>query len=453
MIQVREYAILTSDPQATPSMDVGLVSDATFEWLIDLHSQWQQDSKLVTRKGKRHLKLGSYVGYLQSPSGEGIEILPKTEQLEPERPEALRKLLQEMLRCSQALNYREGDPADLARSDVPLHEWIFSQFLRQLTSLVKRGLRFDYENVEEESRFIRGQLDVGRQSRQSPARAIWFNIRHDIFSPNRTENRLLKTALDFVLKLTKDGHNWRIANTLSHQLSVIDSFKKPLPEISKWQNTKLMQPYQPIKPWCTLVLERLNPNFQHGLHSGISMLFPMEQLFENYVAHYLGKSLPSTAQITLQASSQHLVTHSPEGGEDKPWFQLKPDMLVFQLGQRTVLDAKWKLLDSTKNTTADKYGINQSDLYQLFAYGHKYQNGQGHMMLIYPKHAAFEEPLPKLSFSDDLHLWCVPFDLYEKKLILGQWAHYLPVLDQKEFVNYASVPHEKLESIDDVVRV
>jgi len=406
-------------------MDVGVVSHSTFEWLIDLHNTWEQDSRLLVRQNKKYLKLGNYVGYLQSPSGEGIEILPKTEQQAPERPDILRTLLQDMLGCSRTLKYREGESARLSRSNLPLHEWIISQFLQQLTSLVKRGLRFDYEHIEEESRFIRGQLDVARQSRQSPARAIWFNIRHDVFNPNRLENRLLRTALNYALKLTKDSNNWRIANTLSHQLSVIEPIRKPLPEIRKWQNTKLMQSYRSVKSWCILVIERLNPNFQHGLHSGISMLFPMEQLFENYVAYHLKKSMPPTAHITLQASSQYFVTHSPDGADEKPWFQLKPDILVTHLGRPTVMDAKWKLLDSTKKTTKDKYGINQPDLYQLFAYGHKYQKGSGHMMLIYPKHSAFTEPLPKLSFSEGLHLWCVPFDLYQKKLVPGQWNRYL----------------------------
>jgi 5-methylcytosine-specific restriction enzyme subunit McrC len=453
VIQVREYATLTADPEATSSMDVGRVSDATFEWLIDLHNQWQQDSKLIIRKGKKYLKLGSYVGYLQSPSGEGIEILPKTELASPGETEPLRMLLQDMLKCPGPLKSREGDSADLKRSDLPLHEWIIAQYLNQLTHLVKRGLRFDYETVEEESRFIRGQLDVGRQSRQSPARAIWFNIRHDVFSPNRTENRLLKTALDYVLKLTKNGQNWRIANTLSHQLSVIESFTRPLTKISQWQNTKLMQPYRAIKPWCVLVLERLNPNFQHGLHSGISMLFPMEQLFENYVAHHLRKSTSSDATLTLQAASQHLINHSPDGGPEKPWFQLKPDLLLTYLSRKTVMDTKWKLLNSTQNTTVNKYGIKQADLYQLFAYGQKYQNGYGHMLLIYPKHSAFQEPLAKLSFSEDLHLWCVPFDMLQKQLVPGQWTQFFPALAQGEPTEHDSVLHERLESIKDVARV
>ena len=437
MIQIREFATLTCDTQANQSLDVGVVTPSTFDWLIDLHSSWQTDSKLLVRQNKAFLKIGNYVGYLQSPSGEGIEILPKTEQISPEEPEKLRLLLQDMLSVRRDLNYREGDSASLSRINQPLHEWVVAQFLNHLTGLVKRGLRFDYENVEEESRFIRGQLDMGRQSRQSPARATWFNIRHDVFTPNRVENRLLRTALDYALKLTKNSINWRMANTLSHQLAVIEPISEPLRELPKWQNTKLMRPYQAIKPWCTLILEKLNPNFQHGLHSGISMLFPMEQLFEGYVAYHLQRSVSKEARFKSQASTQHLVTHTARGRMAQQWFQLRPDILVSYGETKSVMDTKWKLLDANQDTTAEKYGIGQADLYQLFAYGHKYQNGHGHMLLIYPKHSCFERPLPQFSFNNDLHLWCVPFDLYRKRIVSGEWEAHFPWLTDQGLVGGA----------------
>ena len=94
IIQVREYATLTTDTQQAINLDVGVVSQATFDWLIDLHQTWSGETKLLSVRGRQHLKLGSYVGYIQSPTGEGIEILPKTELVAPNEPFKLRSLLQ-----------------------------------------------------------------------------------------------------------------------------------------------------------------------------------------------------------------------------------------------------------------------------------------------------------------------------------------------------------------------
>ncbi len=58
-----------------------------------------------------------------------------------------------------------------------------------------------------------------------------------------------------------------------------------------------------------------------------------------------------------------------------------------------------------------RYGLSQSDFYQLFAYGHKYLNGTGGLFLVYPKTKAFAEVLPPFQFADGLTLWVVPFDL------------------------------------------
>ncbi len=103
------------------------------------------------------------------------------------------------------------------------------------------------------------------------------------------------------------------------------------------------------------------------------------------------------------------------------WFQLRPDLLVRE-GNRNllVLDTKWKLLDTQKCTSADKYHLTQSDFYQLYAYGQHYMDGRGDVVLIYPKTDAFDQPLPVFTFpqSAELRLWVLPFCLHSRRLLL-----------------------------------
>lgn len=424
MIQVREYATITTATHSEPSLDRGIVSKETFDWLIELNEGMKNSFKLLVVQNNQELKLNSYVGYIQSPNGEGIEILPKT-GLGQDNPEDSRAILQKVLMSSLQLEAKEYGAAKLNRTRLPIHEWIFKQFLDQLKLLVSRGLRHDYDRVEEEARFIRGQLNIAAQQRQPPGKAHLFHIRHDVYSPNRIENRLIKTALSYVKKFCKSAENWRLANELSHYLDVIPEIESPMSHFHQWQNTKLMQPYNAIKPWCRLLLEQLNPSFQKGRFSGITLLFPMEQLFESHVTACLQSQVSAGSKVLPQRSSKYLLTHTPEGSDVAgQWFQLKPDLLLSNIGSDQVLDIKWKLLDADENTTYKKYNISQSDLYQLFAYGHKYQNGFGDLMLIYPKHKEFKVPLPKFSYSPDLQLWVVPFCIETDKLINGEWEHH-----------------------------
>lgn len=64
--------------------------------------------------------------------------------------------------------------------------------------------------------FIRGQVDMVAQQRQTFGRAHLFHIRHDIYYPNRFENQLIKTALDYVQQHCRSSKNWRLANALTH---------------------------------------------------------------------------------------------------------------------------------------------------------------------------------------------------------------------------------------------
>ena len=85
-----------------------------------------------------------------------------------------------------------------------------------------------------------------------------------------------------------------------------------------------------------------------------------------------------------------------------------------------MLDTKWKLLDDSKATGADKYGLDQGDFYQLHAYGQSYLDGQGDVVLIFPRTDAFDRALPVFSFpkSKSLRLWVLPFCLKNKRLLL-----------------------------------
>ncbi|EPY4829908.1 McrC family protein [Klebsiella pneumoniae] len=423
MIQVREYALLTCDNSQPASMDLGIVSEATFSWLEQLQHKWRGSSQILSREGKRFLRLGNYVGYLQSPNGESIEILPKTTLEAPAEVVPLRQLLRRMLSASLGITPREANQAALQRSDQPLHEWIISEFLRHLADLVRKGLRFDYHLIEDEhSAFIRGQLNVTAQMRMPPGRGTRFHMHYADFSPQRIENRLLRTALDWSLKMARQGQSWRQANSLSHQLEDILPICGSTTQLMRqWSDDKYLFGYRAIKPWCQLILEQMNPDFQLGSHQGISLLFPMEKLYEGWVGCGLAGALHHDYQLIEQTKSQYLLEHVPVGEKSSQrWFLLKPDFLITG-GQTVVLDAKWKLLDSRADDSQRKYEISQPDLYQMFAYGQKYLRGKGNMMLIYPRHQCFATPLPVFRFDEDLSLWCVPFDLETGKLVKGEW--------------------------------
>lgn len=406
-VTVREYARITTGPMAVANgLDQATVSDVAFDWLCKESERLRKaGAGLVQLEGRRWLRLDNYVGVLQAPDGTRIEILPKTFDEGDDATQA-RRLLQKMLQRCLHLEPRISAPTGLQVFDGPLTEWVIQQFLTALDTLFKRGLRFEYHAVEEERRFLRGRLLVDRQLRQPPGRAHYFQVEHEVFDADRPENRLLRSALDKVCRQAKDAGNKRLAYELAHQLLEIPQSRDFAKDFDQWRSDRLTAHYQPVRPWCSLILNEQNPLTVLGDWTGNSLLFPMEKVFESYVEVCLRRALRPGQALKAQAASRWLATHN-----EQPWFQLRPDFLLFDDGAATVLDTKWKRLDANKGNSEDKYGLSQADFYQLFAYGQKYLGGCGRLVLLYPQTAMFRESLAPFFFNDQLRLDVIPFDL------------------------------------------
>ena len=408
-VSVCEHAWLCTEP-VPASLDCAQVSESAFEYLCRLSERFSRGgARLLQVEGRRRLKLDNFVGVIQTPCGTVLEIVPKHHAEGGSLAEA-RALLRKLLLALLDLPTRDVGVASVQLFDAPLSEWVMGRFLQELDTLVSRGLRFEYQRVDEDLPFLRGQLNLNQQLRQPPGREHRFHVRHEVYLPDRPENRLLKLALDRVRQGTQDANHWRLAQELSCRLAEIPVSRQVQQDFRAWGQDRLLAHYRPIKPWCELILNRHMPLAVAGDYQGMSLLFPMEKLFERFVARWLRGSLAAGVDMRTPARSESLCEH-----QQQPIFRLEPDILIADGGQRWVLDTKWKLLDASKR--ADKYGLSQSDFYQLFAYGHKYLGGAGRMALVYPRTESFQSPLDAFDFGGGLSMEVLPFDLDQERLL------------------------------------
>jgi len=392
---------------------------SAFEHLCQLSESFSRSgARLVQVEGRQRLRLDNYVGVVQTPCGTVIEIVPKHHAEGGSLADARALLRKLLLALMDLVPTRDAGAAALQLFDAPLSEWVMQQFLQALDTLVGRGLRFEYQRVEEELPFLRGQLNLTAQLRQPPGRGHRFHVRHDVYLPDRPENRLLKLALERVRQCTQSPENWRLAQELSVRLHEVPPSRQVAQDFRAWGTDRLLAHYRAVKPWCELILHQHMPLAISGEHQGLSLLFPMEKLFERYVARWLRGALAPGVEMRAPARSQSLCTH-----DEASIFQLEPDFYISQGGQRWVLDTKWKLLNAADRS--GKYGLSQSDFYQLYAYGQKYLGGSGSMALIYPQTGQFAKPLKPFHFDAQLSLWVLPFMLEAEQdavALLG-WQH------------------------------
>lgn len=81
-----------------------------------------------------------------------------------------------------------------------------------------------------------------------------------------------------------------------------------------------------------------------------------------------------------------------------------------------------------KANGTDKYGLSQSDFYQLQAYGFGYLDGAGTLSGL-PRTESFADPLPVFDFpkTSGMRLWVLPFCLKERRLKVPTSLHLLSV--------------------------
>lgn len=280
--------------------------------------------------------------------------------------------------------------------------------------VVRKGVARTYVAKQDNLVYLRGKLQLTEHIRRNSYNSTRVYCDFDEYDVDRPINRLIKGALLIVNRLTRDPINQQRCRELLFWFDKVPGTQDPRADFSRVRRDRLVQHYAPAMPLCRLILFGLNPLTQQGENEVVSMLFPMETVFEAYVAAKLPLQFPSW-RVSSQVSGQALIDEHLQ----RRMFYLRPDLVLKQAQTRVIADTKWKLIDETKRS--DKYGISQADIYQLFGYTQKYLGHQQHkeVMLIYPACDTFAEALPPFWYRQGSEvLYAVPYDLEKDRLLI-----------------------------------
>ncbi|POD89355.1 McrC family protein [Pectobacterium odoriferum] len=419
VISVFEYDLLGSKDSA--SVGAKHLNPEVFAYLEELSLtsiQGNQFLKLTSRSGFKLLQVQNYAGMLSTPHGFQLEILPKLGK--NLTTESARETFIMMLSHLPGFRHIQTQQANLQAQHMPLLEIFINQFLQSVSQLLKQGLRSDYVSEQGNLSFMKGKLTLSAQLRHNVVNRHKFCVNYDDYMPDCSANRLLHSALDKLLSLRLSSENQRWLYELRFAFDGIPLSRDIESDISSLRLERGMAHYNEPLAWAQLILREMSPSALQGNTNAISLLFPMEAVFESFVAQTLPDELPPQLKVKSQAATYSLVKHGPND-----CFKLRPDLLIQsrQPAQtKMVMDTKWKLVDNNPQKKS-LYGLAQSDFYQMFAYGQKYLDGIGEMYLIYPAHDGFSQPIQQhFAFSDTLKLWVVPYQIMAKRGERMMWA-------------------------------
>lgn len=367
--------------------------DALERFILENQTDVGDDSQawrflsISVKRGKKVISAKNYVGLITMNDGTTIEILPK---LDNASDAEIKRVFRSMLFTARDLPFKSFRMANVMADKMPLMEIFIRMFLDEVGVLIKRGLKFGYVYRESNENYLKGRLNFSQQIRKNLVHKEKFYVGYDEFEANRPENKLIKSTLIYLKQRTRDHKNLRDCNRYIMMMADIEESSDYKADFSKFTSNRNMQEYENIMQWCRIFLMNKSFTAFKGSDVAFALLFPMEKLFESYVAHKLKKYMDSNAyKVSAQDKGFHLF--------DTPRrFALRPDIVVTnRLNKRkVVLDTKWKILSA--NSQAN-YGISQSDMYQMYAYDKKYKSER--VILIYPFNKSIENQETVYSFT------------------------------------------------------
>ncbi|MYS22507.1 5-methylcytosine-specific restriction enzyme subunit McrC [Streptomyces sp. DvalAA-14] len=303
------------------------------------------------REGHWLLRAGSWVGAVRTPDGSVVRITPKTPV------SRLFFLLGFSLAPARAWRDSREGTVDIGTYDdvVPA---LAHAVERQIDAALRQGVLQGYREVEESALVVRGRLREAEQIRRHFGRTPPVEIVYDAYSADTAENRILRAAVERLLRLP--GVPGPVRRRLAHQrVRLADAL--PLvrgQELPRWRPSRLNSRYQPALRLAEAVLHGTSPEHRPTGPEPLTIdgfLLDMNKLFEDFVTVALREALREHGLTANLQDLHHLDTAG--------LVRVRPDLVVRTGDGRTplaVVDAKYKV------EKAD--GLLNADLYQALAY-------------------------------------------------------------------------------------
>lgn len=333
----------------------------------------------------RHNKIiaGQMVGVIAAP-GCSLEILPKLDDKTVEPDATIRHRLIRMLDIALGLKLGYGQAATMARQAESLLDILIRLFAGRLLAELQRGLPRDYLAKEDDLPALRGRLDIKRQFTTLAVRPDRLACRYDILSADTALLRIMKACVVLLRHYARAADTIRRLNELRNLLVHVSDI--PISHL-QWSQVRIDRTnhrWETLYNLARLLLKRDWQSTHHDsrTQNGITLLFPMNDLFEAYIATLANRAVRST-ELTVRAQAGKLYCLIEEGKEGKQRFQTRPDLLIERDHQTVmIIDTKWKRIE--RHSVDSKNGVSQADVYQMMAYARLYHCPQ--VILLYPHH-------------------------------------------------------------------
>ncbi len=230
----------SDDPHIIPLPDIN------FDRLEDftLSNQYPVMHEVELPDGRKALKPARYVGIITLKDGTQIELMPRICADPDENVVVAKNMILHMMDYMIETPVRHVDELYFRKEQLNIFEICVRMFTDEVLNVVRSGLKQTYVPYRGNEMFVKGKTIYSEHAKKNFAHKEKFFVEYDVFSSNRAENRLLKTTLTMLNKLSTNNLNKKRIKMLLLSLDGIDISHNVMRDFKASVEDRSMNKYQ-----------------------------------------------------------------------------------------------------------------------------------------------------------------------------------------------------------------
>ena len=262
------------------------------------------------RFSNNEIRANNYVGFIQT-TNDLIEIYPKVFRrcIEKDKNDMLRHVFFWFNYCRKwRFPFSQAHLDRLTIYEFP--ELIINLIASQFLETISNQPLTMYQLVEEAMQTPRGSINFKRYIANSLVTGNFQNIECDYepFLFDNKVNRIIKYCSRLLMAQTRFAENFQILQQVVFILDEVEEIPCSIYDVENITLNTFFDEYNKVLDSCKLVLsQQLYSSNVYDL-SQWSLLFPMEYIFEDFIAGFLSQHFSKDWYVKYQKSDEYLAT-------------------------------------------------------------------------------------------------------------------------------------------------
>ncbi|MFA7149990.1 MAG: hypothetical protein WC067_03130, partial [Candidatus Methanomethylophilaceae archaeon] len=219
------------------------------------------------------------IGTISFRNERTLDILPKFSDFSSDSNRS-KEMIMKILYDVFDIPFKGYTESNRSGSEMNMFEFFVALFINEVTKSINCGMRSSYILQQSNEKFFKGRILFSEHIRENYLHQERVFIEYETFSPNRPENRLLKTTLELLLKRTTNGRNKKNIKVLLSHFESVETSPDIDRDMDKCILDRNMVNY--VKPliWCKIFLKDLGFSLSSGNSLNYALLIRLDNLYE-----------------------------------------------------------------------------------------------------------------------------------------------------------------------------